>query len=918
MGNLIFNSVSAEDLGLVIQAPPAYTFPSKDLSTTHVPGRNGDLILDNYCYNNVDRTYSIASVFRPGTGFIVNSEKIIKWLTAPTGYCRLEDTYDPLVYRMASYSASGSLSNYYDQATSLSITFNCKPQRYLKSGEKRVDYSGSEITIDNPTTETALPLITVFGVPQATEDNLLLMTVSNVNTGTVYSSITISKLPDSEDAITLDSEEQLAYYENQNGEKKDRNAYLNFNGTDFPKFAAGMSKISVAKYAQSSIPIEQYNNRIADAQLICSAKYQPYDAIIESRQDKFSVKKYDNIKLNKEEVYDAKAYLNLCNDKAESYTFKSFNTILSDYGDAAAFIGPDSVVPTWLVIKHEENSDTLTCYLDDGSNDEHIKEVGYGYVMDGSNDKRIRLLKAGEEIGTYKTTAVVNISYYPAKLDELYNPVLVAEYDGLPDWLTFEVAYDDSGSPSKVIYKIRSDFAKGNEERGGKPTDGYYYSEKTSLFGKTQWHRKTAYDESGEPYEVELASANWSTWKKAFATVSNFSQSTTATFTYKWLYEAPQYDDITEEVTDSDGNKTVEVISKVHFVVVPSDDLATLLQIQTNSESSGYFRINDKGLNEFTKYYGPNTAISDLANYDGTKALTLYFLPTIPDYSSETNYPTTWLQTGLYTSSGTSIGINPNTVNFKVAKDAWYRYSYTDSDGNSKYTDWKWLTAGSIWVTDFSHDKIYTVYMITKENRLADRFSYQTKDSMGNDVIIYDIGFYDRDGVLYTGNIPPDWLRVDVSVVGTTQMIRFSTSRSAGYFKWDSGLTWTQVNNLPVITDDGVDPAAGNRDIVESESTDDTTIYYLSDMPSYTFSTPVHMEVEQAADTGNPTMINILASSDGYYKLSTESDWTYYSTNSKIGEAKVSESITVDYLTPSAISGSDDVKISIIPRWWLL
>lgn len=900
MGNLIFNSVSAEDLGLVIQAPPAYTFPSKDLSTTHVPGRNGDLILDNYCYNNVDRTYSIASVFRPGTGFIANSEKIIKWLTTPTGYCRLEDTYDPLVYRMASYSASGSLSNYYDQATSLSITFNCKPQRYLKSGEKQVDYSGSEITIDNPTNETALPLITVSGIPQTTDSDLLLMTVSNVDSGTVYSSITVSKLPDGEAAITLDSEEQLAYYENQNGEKKDRNAYLNFNGTDFPKFAAGMSKISVAKYVQSSVLIEQYNNRIADSQLVCSAKYQPYDAIIESRQEKFSVKKYDNIKLNKEEVYDAKAYLNLCNDKAESYTFKSFNTILSDYGDVAAFIGPDSTVPDWLRIEHADDSDTLECYL--SANNPYVEAAGGGFVMDSSNDKRIRWIDTNTAIGTYKTTAVVNINFYPSdKNKQLKAGYGLKDDDKLPDWLTYELVYDN-GSPAKVIYKIRADAI------------GYYYTEKTGLFSKAQWHRKT---NGGEP--VELGSVNWSTWKKAFASTSGLSQSTTATFTYKWLYEAPQYDDVTEETSDSDGNKVTEVTSKVHFVVTPSDDLATILTISTDSESSGYFRINDADLDEFTKYYGPNTAISELSNYEGTKALTLYFLPTIPDYSSETGYPTKWLQTGLYTSAGSAIDINPEKINFKVAQDAWYRYSYTDSDGNSKYTDWEWITAGSTWVTDFVHDKTYTVYMITKENRLAERFSYTTQDSTGKTVILYDIGFYDKSGNLYSGNVPPAWLRVDISVVGTTQMIRFSTQATGGYFKWDSGLSWTQGKNLRVITDStGADPAAGNRDIVESESTDDTTVYFIGVLPSYTFSTPVHMELEQAADTGNPTMINVLASSDGYYKLSTESDWTYYSTNSKIGEAKVSESVTVDYLTPSTSSGSDDVKISIIPRWWLL
>ena len=916
MGNLIFNSVSAEDLGLVIQAPPAYTFPSKDLSTTHVPGRNGDLILDNYCYNNVDRTYSIASVFRPGTGFIANSEKIIKWLTTPTGYCRLEDTYDPLVYRMASYSASGSLSNYYDQATSLSITFNCKPQRYLKSGEKQVDYSGSEITIDNPTTETALPLIAVSGIPQGTDSDLLLMTVSNVDSGTVYSSITVSKLPDGEAAITLDSEEQLAYYENQNGEKKDRNAYLNFNGTDFPKFAAGMSKISVAKYVQSSVLIEQYNNRIADSQLVCSAKYQPYDAIIESRQEKFSVKKYDNIKLNKEEVYDAKAYLNLCNDKAESYTFKSFNTILSDYGDVAAFIGPDSTVPDWLRIEHADDSDTLECYL--SANNPYVEAAGGGFVMDSSNDKRIRWIDTNTAIGTYKTTAVVNINFYPS--DE--NKQLKAGYglkddDKLPDWLTYEVIYDND-SPATVVYKIRSVYPTEEGAKHTGNTSGYYYTEKTGLFSKAQWNRKdSTQGDPAQPYEVELARVNWSTWKKAFASASGLSQSTTATFTYKWLYEVPQYDDVTEETTDKDGNKVTEVTSKVHFTVLPNSSDLTSIQIKVASDSAGYFRYNDQDLDEFEQYAAEALIRFDnsAATYDSTKSLTLYYLDKIPNYSSEDGYPS-WLYPDLVTTG--SSAINPTAINFKVTKKAYYRWTKKDGDKES-LTDWLLCDADTTIQTGFAHDYAGTVYMITEENKISERFSYTTQDSTGKTVILYDIGFYDRDGNLYTDNIPPAWLRVDISVVGTTQMIRFSSSGgTGGYFKWDSGLTWTREKNLPVITDaTGVDPAAGRRDIVESESTDDTTVYFMPMLPSYTLD-HVHIEVEQAADTGNPTMINVLASSDGYYKLSTESDWTYYSTNSKIGEAKVSESVTVDYLTPSTISGSDDVKISIIPRWWLL
>lgn len=891
MGNLIFNGISTEDLGLVIQAPPTYTFPAKDLSTSHVPGRNGDLILDNYCYNNVDRTYSLASVFRPGTNFIANSEKIIRWLTAPSGYCRLEDSYDPLVYRMASFSASGSLSNYYDQATSISVTFNCKPQRFLKIGEEKLEYSGSEITIKNPTTETALPLITVSGMPQTSNDNILLMTVSNVDSGEVFSSITISRLPDDENSITIDSEEQLVYYENQNGTKKDRNAYLNFNGTDFPKFTKGMSKIAISRYVSSTVTIEQYNNLLTKNQLILAAKYQPYDAIIESRQKSFYVKKYTKLKLDTEEVYDAKAYLNLCDDKAETYSFKSYNSLLNSNGQVVAFVGADNTFPEWLEVTHDEDAGTLTCRLAMSEYTKLSEDIYGGYVFDGS-DKRIRYLTAGSGdesiIGTYKDTAVVSIYFYPAMLqDGSSTPEMAIGYDDVPDWITYEIQYKD-GSPDKIVYKANAE------------ASGYYYSEKTSLFSKASWKKKDA----GQ--DLELGSASWSTWKKAFTSTSGLSISTTATFDYKYLSEAPQYDDVTETTKDSDGNETTEVVSKVYFKINPkNDDLTSIVAIAT---ASGYFRLNDAGLADGFRFVQENNSIGEFIG-DSTKSNTIYYLPGIPNYSADSKYPA-WLYYDLYNSDGTLINtMAPSSINFKVKTRAYYRYSYTDATTNeTKYTDWVLLEADDIWQTNFKQDSAYTLYMITEEDKLSDPFDYV--DAEGNH--IPNIGFYNKNDEIYSDNLPPEWILVSrekgAKEDGSADTIRYDVGKS-GYFKWDANLEW-------VYLEKGV--GTSKTEIVSSTLTDDTTVYYLESLPQYSVTTPVHMEIESATN-GNPNNVRILASYGGYFKLSTESDWTYFSENELIAEAKVSESISIEYLSAEPESDeSDTVSITIIPRWWQL
>ena len=88
------------------------------------------------------------------------------------GYHRLEDSDDPEVYRLAMFRSKGSLQNYYDKATILNVTFECKPQRYLKIGERLISYSfdrvanldNIEAKIENPTLMKSLPEITLKNI----------------------------------------------------------------------------------------------------------------------------------------------------------------------------------------------------------------------------------------------------------------------------------------------------------------------------------------------------------------------------------------------------------------------------------------------------------------------------------------------------------------------------------------------------------------------------------------------------------------------------------------------------------------------------------------------------------------------------------------------------------------------------------
>lgn len=168
MGEMTFNGISTADKGVVIQTPPAYEFPEKDYEVYHIEGRNGDLTIDKGSYKNVKRTYYLAPIVGAGSTFVKTAQEVVKWLMGAKGYARLEDSYEPLYYRKALYRQGGGMADILGlgEATRINVSFECKPQRYLKTGETPEIVSTENEWVElneNPTLEIALPEITVEG-----------------------------------------------------------------------------------------------------------------------------------------------------------------------------------------------------------------------------------------------------------------------------------------------------------------------------------------------------------------------------------------------------------------------------------------------------------------------------------------------------------------------------------------------------------------------------------------------------------------------------------------------------------------------------------------------------------------------------------------------------------------------------------
>lgn len=156
---LTYNNKNLKDYGVFVSGEGAWEKPSPDITRTIIPGRSGELVTFNGRYNNVDIVYRCGII----SDFNGNFSALVGFLYASPGYKKLVDNAHPGVYRMAMIETGLSPSVYArNKDAEFELTFNCKPQTFLNSGDEQTTFTSSG-TITNPTAFDALPLIRVYG-----------------------------------------------------------------------------------------------------------------------------------------------------------------------------------------------------------------------------------------------------------------------------------------------------------------------------------------------------------------------------------------------------------------------------------------------------------------------------------------------------------------------------------------------------------------------------------------------------------------------------------------------------------------------------------------------------------------------------------------------------------------------------------
>ena len=219
---ITYNGTTSKSLGIYVSRGSSFDAAAPDYVSYQIPGKNGDLQINNDRYLNIDVSYP---VFIPG-GFESSVQAVRNWMRSADGYVNLQDTYDTTHYRRARGKDVLSFTpTAQDVGANFELVFDCKPQRFLISGYQQVTLTSGDV-LTNPTPFKALPRFETSGI-----SNGGTLTVTNsLGTFTMTATRTRSS------AAYIDCENYNIYSGSTN---------LNdlYSG-DFPVFAEGNNTIT--------------------------------------------------------------------------------------------------------------------------------------------------------------------------------------------------------------------------------------------------------------------------------------------------------------------------------------------------------------------------------------------------------------------------------------------------------------------------------------------------------------------------------------------------------------------------------------------------------------------------------------------------------------------------------------------------
>ena len=216
---------SASSHGVILQKEIEFDAPAPVIDTVKVPGRNGDIVYWSGAYGNVSGT---ASCYCLNRDVATKIREVNAWLLRSADYQRLETLSEPRIFRLARVRHGARLLPRGNVINSFDVEFDCKPQKFLKEGERVITVTGA-MTLTNPTPFPALPIIRVTGDARA----------GTITIGNYTLNLTRSA------SIELDCETQEATQNGQNVNNLVSGEYPKLKGDSAISFTGGITKLEI-------------------------------------------------------------------------------------------------------------------------------------------------------------------------------------------------------------------------------------------------------------------------------------------------------------------------------------------------------------------------------------------------------------------------------------------------------------------------------------------------------------------------------------------------------------------------------------------------------------------------------------------------------------------------------------------------
>lgn len=225
--SLTFDGINSLNYGIYVTGEAVYNAPERAVEMVTIPGRNGALAIDQGYFENIEVSYPCGCFAETQADFAEKVSAFRNAIGSRYSYKRLTDEYNADEYRLGLYKSGLEVSAVrYGTAGQFTITFDCKPQRFLTSGETELTVADGG-TLTNPTAFESKPLIKVTGTGTLGIGEYIL-TITGTVTQTLY----------------IDCE-TMEIYTLEGTVPTGASSLVSINKTDFPVLKPGHNGVSV-------------------------------------------------------------------------------------------------------------------------------------------------------------------------------------------------------------------------------------------------------------------------------------------------------------------------------------------------------------------------------------------------------------------------------------------------------------------------------------------------------------------------------------------------------------------------------------------------------------------------------------------------------------------------------------------------